>query len=484
MNVGFVFSLDEPIYTTKQNTMQLGISYISAVLKEAGHNTRLFVMDEKTSLHKIDSFIKQFKPKLLCFTAVSTQYPLMARVAARVKRKYPDVYLLAGGAHVSLNPEQAIKGSFDAICISEGEYPTLELVEKLDKGKEPTIIRNLWIKREGGKIEKNKTRPFMQNLDKLPFPDREMWQEWMAVPDSMHTILIGRGCPFNCSYCSNHALRKCAAGKYVRYRSIGSIVEEIRALLKRFPKARSIAFQMETIGIDDKWDMELFSALEELNSTLNRPITYGTNLRIIPNKDYKQFFEGMKRANFNRIDIGLESGSERIRKSVLRRLESNDDIIRVVKQAKNHGIEVGMFSLVGLPGESREDFQETIDMNRKCQPNSVIPSIFYPYPGTDIYRMSEEMGLLETRTDVRFERRQAVLDLPGFSRHQIQRAYDWFPYHVYKGKRPLLKILPQLLPPLLIRMKSIYIFDTLFYMFIKHFHKVPVMGFFVNRFMT
>ncbi|MCJ7653279.1 MAG: hypothetical protein MUO75_06225, partial [Actinobacteria bacterium] len=130
--------------------------------------------------------------------------------------------------HASLNPDDCLKSSFDAVCIGEGEYPTLELVEHLERGLSPTGIPNLYLKR-GENIERNPTRPFLRDLEGLPFPDRDMWVPWVANPLSRPSVLVGRGCPFQCTYCCNHALGRLAEGRYVRLRSPGTSLTSLSA---------------------------------------------------------------------------------------------------------------------------------------------------------------------------------------------------------------------------------------------------------------
>jgi len=110
-----------------------------------------------------------------------------------------------------------------------------------------------------------------------------------------------------------------------------------------------------------------------------------------------------------------------------------------VESAKNHGLQIALYNMVGIPGETLEDFRETIEVNRRCLPDWHQTSIFFPYPGTDLYNLCREQGLLDKPLDTYMERAKAILDLPGFSKKQIQSSYDWFDFHVYKGRIPLYK---------------------------------------------
>ena len=236
MRVLFVYSLRDGLTPRRPlaslGDIHIGISYVSACLKARGHSTRLVVLGSETesrSLAALEAAVAEFDPQLVGFTAVSTQFPFISAAAARLKQRWPGKFLVLGGVHASLRPEEAMQGAFDAVCIGEGESPTAELGEQLAAGRAPQGIPNLWIRQPDGSVERNPTRDFVPDLEQLPFPDREMWHDWvMAKRLTQQVILPSRGCPYNCSYCSNHALRKLAGGKYVRLRQPASIVQELR----------------------------------------------------------------------------------------------------------------------------------------------------------------------------------------------------------------------------------------------------------------
>ncbi len=449
MNVLFIYtlyniaSINKPLRTPE--LMQFGISYISSYLKEHSHNTELIVLS-RTSAKKneqiIDEYINVFKPKVIAFTAVSTEYDFITSTAKYIRKRFPDVYLLIGGPHVSLNPEGVLE-NFDALCVGEGESPMLELVSQLEKNMIPSGIYNLWIKHDS-EIEKNPTRPFLQNLDILPFPDREMWDEWIDEDfGARYSVLLGRGCPFECTYCCNHALKKLASGKYTRFRSPANIVNEINEIVKKHPDKKELYLEVESIGVNKEWTLDLCNKLEQFNKTLKQPLSFGANIRITPNIDLKSIFHAFRKSNFRFVNIGLESGSERVRREILNRNYSNEDIVNAVKLAKEQGLQVSFLNMIGVPGETIDDFKETIEMNRRCLPDWVGYSIFYPYPGTRIYSLCKE--LIKKPLTTNMERGRAILDLPGFSKKQIEREYIWFEYKIYKNYKPLAQLLLQIL---------------------------------------
>ncbi|MBI5554283.1 MAG: B12-binding domain-containing radical SAM protein [Elusimicrobia bacterium] len=444
MNILFIhsqkdsFSKDKPL--SAQTAMQFGISYIASFLKHQGHETKLVVLTKRSDFNVLDRVLKEYLPALICFTSVCSEYKFISSIAGYIKSSCPEIYLLAGGPHISLNPEDCLSAPFDALCIGEGEEATLELIDQLKQKKSPAKIRNLWIKSEG-KVEKNPTRPFLADLDILPFPDRGMWQEWISDRQSAWPILLGRGCPFGCTYCCNHALRKLAAGRYVRNRSIDNVLLELKEITAKHQEVKRIYFEIETFGVKIDWAIEFCKKLENFNAKITAPLSFGVNLRITPKMQLEALFSAMKKANFDYVNIGLESGSEKVRKAALQRSYANKDLLAAVNLAKQHGLKVSLYVMVGIPGETLADFKETIQVTRLCLPEYYELFIFYPYPGTELYRVAKQSGLWRQALYEEKERSRATLDLPGFTKKQILSNYIWFEYHIYKGHKPLIQIL-------------------------------------------
>jgi len=335
----------------------------------------------------------------------------------------------------------------------------------------PKQIPNLWIKNEDS-VNKTPSRPFIENLDSLPFTDREIWDPWIKSPLSEPSVLVGRGCPFQCTYCCNHALRKVSAGTYVRFRSPVHVIRELEDIRKKYPHIQSVYFEVETIGADKKYPFELCSQLASYNQSCRTPLSYGINLRITPNADYHDLFEAMRQANFRYVNIGLESGNEKIRRDTLNRNYSNHDFLNAVTLAKKYGLDVNNFVMIGLPGETRTEFQDTMECVRKAQPKNVFYSIFFPYPGTELYNRCVEENLLPRTLDTKAERFRAALHLPGFSQKQIQHEFNWFFYKVYKNHRSWWNIAKEMKFRWRESYLLLYHIDHYFSFWISLFHKI------------
>jgi radical SAM superfamily enzyme YgiQ (UPF0313 family) len=452
-SVESLLSIEKPLYS--QSFIQFGISHISSYLKQFNHDTKLLILSRSFGNKNYDTVrkkIENFKPEIIGFYSVASQYKFISDISKFIKSNYPEIFLIIGGPHATLNPEEMAKDSFDAICIGEGERPMLELTKMLEKNEFPSNIKNLWIKKDSI-IEKNQMAPFYEKLDLLPFPDRTMWDAYVDYkPNFLEnniSVLMGRGCPFSCPYCCNHALRKITNGNYVRFRSPRNIIEEIRLIHEKYPLEKNIYLEVESFNANKEWAIKVCNEIEKYNGSLDTPLSFCVNIRITPNANFEPLFEACRRANISYFKIGLESGSERVRKDILKRNYSNDDVIKTTELAKKYKLNYNFYVMIGIPGETIEDLKETIKICRICQPKEVEGYIFYPYSGTDLYKLCEKMDLLNEKMDMGMERTQAIFNLPGFSKKQIQRSYIWFNYNVYKGYKSRIKLVLKVIIKLL-----------------------------------
>lgn len=406
--------------------VNMGISLISAILKNAGHETLLFkpdVFSKKEFLSKI----YQYNPDLVGFSLTTHQYQYAIRYAKFLKqvRKIPTIF---GGFHPTLAPNNVISNPHvDMICRGEGEFTMLELVNALKKGKDYSKIPNLWIKKKNGQIIKNPLRKLVEDLDSLPFADREFINQEEILKNNGFRldISIGRGCPYNCPYCCNSALRKIYKdkGKFIRLRSVDNVLLELDKILKKY-KVKEIHFQDDMFLLNKKW-------LEEFTDKYSKDyhIPFHISARIEHIDGNAAFL--LKKAGCISVTIGVESGNEWLRKTVLNKKISNQDILKARSLLKKAGIKMCSLNMVGVPKETPQMVQETIDFNKKLDPDWLACSIFSPYPGTELYKLCEENGLLKKdftnfSSSYLDEKSASILELPTISKKEIIAGHRKF----------------------------------------------------------
>jgi anaerobic magnesium-protoporphyrin IX monomethyl ester cyclase len=239
-------------------------------------------------------------------------------------------------------------------------------------------------------------------------------------------------------------------GRYLRVRSVDHVLGEVEELQAGNPDLGHIYLEVETIAAMPRYAEDLCAALAALNARRERPLEFGCNLAItsalVRKTDrMERLLAGLAAANMTWLNIGLESGSERIRSEVLRRPKySNDDLATFCLAARRHGIRVNLNVIIGLPTETVADYLETVDVARRCRPASIQHNIFYPYAGTDLYVTAQEMGLFDAGSlGTAAERRRPYLDLPDFPTWRVQAESVLIYARVFGGRWPLGKVAVQ-----------------------------------------
>jgi anaerobic magnesium-protoporphyrin IX monomethyl ester cyclase len=402
-----------------------GIGYLSAVLRAAGHQTTLIYL-----LHEPDreSFLQEVAshgPDVVAFSSTTHQHPVVEQCARWIKEEQPTRFILSGGTHPTLAPEAvAASPAIDAICVGEGELATRDLVERLAAGDSIADIQNLWV-RQGEEWVRNPARPLIDNLDDLPFADRDLFdfEQILARNDGWVDLMAGRGCPYDCSYCCNPGLkaRYHGLGRYVRFRSVDNLMGEIEALAGRYA-IRTLNFQDDTFTLNRKWALAFCEAYA---GRFDFP--FWINTRVERVLDDEELVEALARAHCSGVRIGLESGNERLRKDILKRGMSNDDIRRAVRLLRRRGLHVSTCNMIGIPGETPQMIDETIQLNRELAPDSLQFSVFYPYPMTELHDVAVKQGLVQPDHAVTgYYERESVLALPDITPAELADRYDRF----------------------------------------------------------
>ncbi len=406
-----------------------GLMSISAFLKQNGYtDIHLGYYPDRGYLEQWRDDLKRINPQLIGIYTTAPQFQFIQKMVQAVDD--PGMFIILGGPHPTIFPQCLEQTSrLNALCIGEGEYPMLELAQALEQGKDYTRIKNLWVKENGRQIQ-NPTRPFIQDLDSLPFVDRELSDHQKVIDNwglSQIRILAGRGCPFNCTFCSNHRIRKLQQGAYVRFRSADHIINEIKGLQKKY-RFSEILFDDDICWIDRDLVHEF---ADRYKKEIGLPFMFSGRAEILDRDKLTK----LKEAGGTRVGFGVEHGDQNFRNQVLRRKTTNKQMLEVSRIAKEVGLQVKTLNMVGLPGETPELHQATIKLNQQIRPDVAGISIFYPFPGTDLYDLCLEKGYLKEEQDVLKDDdviyKKSILDMPQYKPEAIENSLKWFAFKVF-----------------------------------------------------
>jgi len=358
----------------------LGIMYLSAFLKKNGHDPCAFIIEQDT----VEDLVK-FKPDFLCYTVTTSNYKFYVGYNKAVKKKIEAISLF-GGPHATFFPELIAEPEIDGVCMGDGEEALLDLVTRVEK-KEGYLNTPNWVFKANGKIVKNGCRKLERDIDRYPFPDRGTFFKTRKLRSSSIWVFIGsRGCPYQCSYCHNHLMNTIYAGSpRVRFRAPGNIIAEINEVRREYP-VKQIIFTDDTFNLNKKW-------LEALSDKYAKEVNIPYSCYIRANLVDDDIGEYLRRSNCAVAYLGIESGSERVRKDVLNRPMSDHDIIMASRILNKNKIKIVALNILGIPGTTFSDDIDTLRLNIQCRPYQAVGQLLQPYPNTRIYDYSVQLNL-------------------------------------------------------------------------------------------
>lgn len=384
MNINLIW----PAEIEKQSGLYppLGLAYISAVLKEAGYKPNMIDLAFDLDLNQIKDLKDEGAIYGVSFT--TSQYTLAKEVIGLIKEKDPSGTIICGGAHPSVMPEHVLSSTkADVVVRNEGEYTFLELTDCIENGKSLDSVDGIYYHRRDGKIVKTSERAPIPNLDELPFPDQGSFpiEKYFALKGFRElSIISARGCPGRCTFC--YPTVQNMFGRKIRFRSAGNIVDEIEFLMGRF-KIDMVVFSDDTLTVSKRRMMELSSEIDE------RGIHIFWRGQTRANAVEKDMLKQMKKAGCYLLSFGVESGSQQILNNIRKNItvKQIEDAFKICKEV---GILPHAFLMVGNLGETKETIDETMELLKAIKPFNVSVTITTPYPGTDLYDIAKEGGIL------------------------------------------------------------------------------------------
>lgn len=391
----------------------LGPAFIGAYLRERGHEVLFLRATIDESDDQVASRVAGLSPDLLGVSLTTRQWRRARRLVQRIREEI-DAPTVAGGLHPTFAPEAVLSTpGFDYVCLGEGEEASLDLVDALENGGDTSSIRNIWVR--GG--DRPSLRPPYTPLDDMPFMARDMLDEY----DGCVHVTTQRGCPFPCTYCGARKFQDLydGVGAYGRRRSKESVLAELEQI-RREGSLNYVIFLDDTFTIHRPWVKEFCQAYKD---RIGVPFSIHARVETV-NEDLLQCLAD---AGCRHVTYGVESGSYRIRKQVMRRPVKNQRFKDVFAWTRKAGIMITANYMLGLPEETRDDLQSTLDLAEDLGAFDFGYFVFYPYPGTHLFHVCRDRGYL---TDGALEKqanhRESILELPTLSKADIAEYYDRF----------------------------------------------------------
>lgn len=363
----------------------LGLAYIASVLENNGHKVEIFdgAIEEKT-MEQLGNMAQSFdKVGITATTFIALQ---MHKVAEAIKSKGKDIPIIAGGAHPSVATNDVLADkNIDFVAIGEAEYTMLDFAN----GEKPQNIKGIAYKKEEQLIF-TKERPLLKNLDELPLPSRHLLKMERYRASDLRTrkhpalhLMSSRGCPSNCSFCSNNILhRRC-----LRVHSAERVIEEMKLLIEKYG-ARELHFWDDNLAFYKERLLKICELIKK--EKIDIPWNCESRVDTIDTER----LNALKSAGCYQINYGLESGSERILKSVNKNI-SLEQIKTAIKLTNKAGIETRGYFMFGFVGETLEEMEQTIKFAKELDLDYATFSTLVPLPGSLDYERAQKSGTFD-----------------------------------------------------------------------------------------
>ncbi|PID57155.1 hypothetical protein CSB45_07960 [candidate division KSB3 bacterium] len=351
----------------------VGLGYLSEMLLQAGVGHQIIDMSLGYSVQKTQQKIRDFQSDLIGISMTSLFHQSVYNALHRFKQAFPDIPILAGGPHLSTMRHQVLEEcpAIDYATTLEGDDSLVEFCQ----GQEPERIQGLLYRDAEGEICYTGDRPFIMNLDRLPFPKYEKFELKKYVAREIG-VITSRGCPYSCTFCPV----KTTIGRTTRFRSVNLIVDE-------FEYWRQQGYR-DILILDDNFAMKqerVYGICDEIERRGLRGFRFRCGNGIRADHVDEKLLRRMHEVGFRFLSFGVESANEHVLKTI-KKGEKLYAIEQAVKAACAIGYDVTLFFIIGLPGETAEDAEKSLEF---AQRYPVFDAKFYnliPFPHTDIFR--------------------------------------------------------------------------------------------------
>jgi radical SAM superfamily enzyme YgiQ (UPF0313 family) len=382
---------------TKSGTLYypMWLSYAAAFCRTGNHQIDL--IDAPAADLSVAEVVERIKESGCQLLVVETSTPSIysdIQFCESVRAAVDRLYTVLTGTHVSALPEENLRASqaVDAIAVGEFDVTIRELATALETGRPVAEVTGLWI-REQEAIRSTGRRKPLDDLDAIPFVST-IYREFLD-PDNyfnpnalfpMVTITTSRGCPHRCTFC---VYPQTMMGHGLRYRSVENVVDEMEYIVNNFPEVKAVFFEDDTFPANKKRCQAICTEIIRRRLT----ISWTANARVDLDMETMTM---MRRAGCRCLCVGFESGNQQLLDNIKKGI-TLEQSTAFMAAARKTGILIHGCFMVGLPGETMETMEKTLDFAIQLQPDAIQMYPVMVYPGTEAYSWYEERQLIQSR---------------------------------------------------------------------------------------
>lgn len=392
------------------------MSHFDAYLKD--------VMNDRHPIYQeVIATIIDHKPDFIGISVRTAKFFITKTLIRLIREALGPVPIAVGGPHASANPDHVLlRSDADFVVRGEGEETIVELVQALnqvgpswrsqvaagtvrvdrqlplihEKIKGTTFLAkvNGLTYRERGQIIHNEDRPFVENLDDIPPPEKDLiLHSHIMTPNDFSVFFSSRGCPYACTFCDSRT----TWSRRVRQHSPERIVDEMIAVKEKYGSA-FFAFYDDIFVLDPKHTLAFCEELRRRGLADLPKTEFRWWCEVHPQCVSEKVIEEMKAANCVAVAIGGESGNQRTLTQIQKASSENHirEAARVIRQA---GLSLSIFFMIGFPWETEEDIRETLAFMEELEPDNPTVSVLTPLPGTAIYDYCRQRNLIQYDDD-------------------------------------------------------------------------------------
>jgi anaerobic magnesium-protoporphyrin IX monomethyl ester cyclase len=394
----------------------LGLGYLAAVLEKNQYEVDVIDCQAlNLSYGEFKNELGKRQPNIVGITSTTLTYKSGLQIAKIAKEVYPNCLTAMGGPHVTFWDDKALQEcpELDVIVRKEGEYTLLELVQRVEADKSYHDLTGTTCRKDG-KIVRNPDRPYIEDLDSLPFPAHHLWpiESLRKYGDVVFPLTTSRGCVFWCDFCT--AVRM--FGRKYRMRSPKNVVDELEFLHNTY-QADHFTFY------DDAFTVNQHRVEELCYEIRKRKLKIKWDCESRVDMVTKELLLKMREAGCIAVWFGVESGSQRVIDAMSKGI-SITQTERAVRWAKEVGLMAVTSAILGFPGETKESAWETIKFVEKIDPDDVGYYIATPYPGTPMYDLVKEKGWLKTNDFDKYDTATPVFETPTLTMHELREIRE------------------------------------------------------------